>query len=145
MKQQTVGPTKFSRGAKTATTALTVTSVIGLWNLIGHMEAGAQVAVAAAPAEPPVVTLNLPVIQPLPTPAPIPTLRAHLTDFQLDPAALDATIDLVLPSMPALAPLPTLAPLPALPQMPAPPPPSNSGGGGGGGGGSSKSKKSGSS
>lgn len=143
MKQQSVGPTKFSRNAKTTTTALTVTSVIGLWNLIGHMEAGAQVDVEV-PAEPPVVTFNLPAIQPLPTPAPIPTLRAQLTDFQLDPAALDATIELVLPSMPAPAPLPTLEPLPALPQMPAPPPPSNSGGGGGGGGGG-KSKKSGSS
>ncbi|MEZ4719214.1 MAG: hypothetical protein R2851_24460 [Caldilineaceae bacterium] len=117
MKSQPVGPSKFSLRAKTTTTALAVTSMIGVWNIIGHLEAaGAQPEPATeSPANEAPLTealiagvplteatlqeasaaaalsasgLNLPAIAPLPTPAPIPTLAAPPTSRWTRPTGL---------------------------------------------------------
>ncbi|MCB9138900.1 MAG: hypothetical protein H6642_11190 [Caldilineaceae bacterium] len=148
MKPQPVGPSKFSLPAKTTATALAITSMIGVWGAIGHLEAARaqSEALPEQPVQAVTVTPGLPDIAALPTPASIPTLRVNTADFithQLDEAEAAAPVDLALPGMSALAPLPTLEPLPALPQKPAPPPPSrssnNNNGGSNSSGGSSKS------
>ena len=51
MNKRARGPAKFSRRAKVLTTACAVTSALGIWNAIGHVEAHRSVAQAASTSD----------------------------------------------------------------------------------------------
>ena len=119
-----LGPATYTWGAKTVTSALAITSAIGLWNGIGHLEAGRaaqQIAYAAqvqgvvseAVAAPAVPLLQIP---------PIPTLTVDLSGVDAALAqGVDQGVQIVLPSSPAAVVPPALEALPALPDVPSQP------------------------
>jgi hypothetical protein len=154
-------PTTFTRSAKVGVTLLSLATLVGGWNVIGHREIASA---DTQPAKPNLAVLattpsSWPTIVPVPTFEPIPTLPPLNPIFTANAGDAgsvqqrDATASLnnafTLPALPALDPLPTLAPLPAMPAMPAPPPSppssssSNSDGGGGGNSSQNGGKKSG--
>ncbi len=131
-------PTTFTRSAKAGVTLLSLATLVGGWNVIGHRETASA---DAQPSEPNLAVLAAtpswwPTIVPVPTFEPIPTLSPlnpiFTAELGAEGAVLqgDATTSLnntfTLPALPALQPLPTLAPLPAMPAPPPPPPPPSS-------------------
>ncbi len=145
MKTQTPGPTKYTRGGKTVTSALAFTAMIGIWSGIGHLEAKDEQVQAAQPVAelPPAFTVRQPPVAPLATLAPIPTLALSFSTDGLTTPLSEETVELIIPVMPALSQIPTMAPLPSLPERPAPPPSSSSSTSSSGGNSSSSSSKSG--
>ena len=128
-------PQRFGGAAKIAVSALAVTTLLGGWNLIAHLDraqADAQ-AKSAAPVAPTFsltatkqssapTMLAFPTLPPL-TIAPAPTLRPapNLSLPGVTTAANAAAF--TTQGLPALAPLPKLAPLPSMPNLPPPPAP----------------------
>lgn len=126
-------PRKFTATAKVMVTALSVSALIGGWNLISHSEAlknqMAQSTGAALEANQNVASVtNAPAPTPWPTipalviPA-VPTLPATNPDLAQAPSANDTQVannSAALPPIATLAPLPTIAPLPDAPIPAAP-------------------------
>lgn len=118
-------PRKFTAGAKTVTTALSLGALIGGWNLIGHLEAtrnptGNMSSGAAQFSKNTTGSTASPEIPPLAI-APVPTLPAVGENFTGSGAQASRQLPaptpgtrFQLPSAPALAPLPALPAQPGL-------------------------------
>jgi hypothetical protein len=136
-------PPKLNLHGKTAISALSMLALVGGWNVVGHVEAGADDAAFAAEATTAYVLTPTPSLWPtVPAPAvaPLSTLPPAGNVTVLTELAGSADTSLgafTVPDVPALAPLPAFEPLPVIPAMPVAPP--NSGGGQSSGGSSHRS------
>jgi len=151
--QPKVKPRKFTTRAKTMVTAMSVSALIGGWNVLSHLEA-LKAGAAQAASGPDQASWAVPTFTPTPViPTPWPTIPALVIPpvaplpagdsrfAQAPPTPVDNadassaqggnSAAITLPPV-AVAPLPTLGPLPDLPalpavsQPPAPPPPASS-------------------
>lgn len=118
-----MGPASFTWSAKTITSAMAITSVIGLWNGIGHMEAG-RIALQVASAEQQARVSESTVALAVP-PLQIPPLPALSIDLSSVDAAMAqgarADVQPVMPAAAIAAVPPALDPLPSLPDLPSRP------------------------
>jgi len=127
-------PRKFTTTAKVMVTALSVSALVGSWDLISHSEAlknqTFQATAATAEAQQNLASgANAPAPTPWPTipalviPAVPPLPATNLDLAQVLPtnhAQVDNNNSAALPPLATLVPLPTLAPLPDLPAPAAP-------------------------